>query len=155
MYDQQLSDLYLYFAHCQPAVRVRASVDHYLFCDDPTSLQSLFPWIWETIQTGEVKRCAPLPGSTPADLHFFVGSLLSGQGVLNLLCRGLPQTPFVSRNEDWVSPPHLTYVCLHKSLWPSLRAFIQAFVLPSEASTFTPTIVHSPGISWHTSICTA
>ena len=55
------------------------------------------------------KTCRPLPGSTPADLCFFVGSLPSGQGVLNLLCRGLPQTSFVSRNKDWASPPHLTY----------------------------------------------
>ena len=41
--DQQLSSLYLHSTHCQPAIRVQASVDHYLsvMIQQPFSLLSL------------------------------------------------------------------------------------------------------------------
>ena len=31
--------------HCQPALRVQASVDYYLVCDDPVSHQSFVSWV--------------------------------------------------------------------------------------------------------------
>ena len=97
--------VHLHLAHCQPALRVQASVNYYLLCDDPVSFQSLVSWVKRQSRLVELKEALLPLGSTPADLHFQVCSLPTSQGVSESSeCR----FPFKastgdSRNQDWDS----------------------------------------------------
>ena len=87
---------HLHSAYCQPALRVRASIDYFLFCDDPVSFQSLVPWVQSQFRVVELKDALLSLGSTSADLHFLCVLTPVRQGVLNLLCGNLQRPLFMS-----------------------------------------------------------
>ena len=96
-------------------------------------------------QSGLVaSKMYPLPGSTPADLHCLVGLLPSSQGVLDLMCGGLPQTPL----SLGIKTGHLPHTCCRMPLY----GLITYLGNPPHS---TPLLTHYPGISQHTSTCTA
>ena len=115
------------------ALMVPAAVDHYFFCDDPASLQSLVSWVQEAIWTGEVKKMYPSSRQHTSRSAFLCMLTPSGQGALNHPCRGLPQTSVLSLEiKTGLLLPPLMY----------LSVFVHAYSLPYRSlSHSTATLV--------------
>ena len=82
---------------------------------------------------------------------FLHGLTTSGQGVLNLLCRGLPQTSFLSLGiKTGLLPSTWHTECFCMSLWPFLRSLhIQLphlFTLQDSAKAPPPVPLDLPGL---------
>ena len=92
-------------SHCQLALMVRASVDYYLVCDDPVSLQSLVLWVERQSRLVELKDVFLSRQYTSRSAFAWVLTP-DGQGALNLPCGVLQRPLQVSRNQDWATSSH-------------------------------------------------
>ena len=87
----EVKSLHLHSAHCQPALRVQASVNYCLICDDPVSFQSLVSWVKRQSRLVELKD-APIFRQYSSRSAFPCVPPAASQSVLNLLC-GILQRP--------------------------------------------------------------
>ena len=109
-YSSQSSQLlHLHSTHCQPALRVQASTDYCLICDDPVSFQSLVCWVRRQSRLVELID-APLSRQYTSRSAFSCVLTPTSQGVLNLLF-GILQRPLIrslgTKNGLQLLPPTL------------------------------------------------
>ena len=86
--SQSSQFLHLHSTHHQPDLRVQASVDYCLICDDPLSFQSLVSWDKRQSRLVELKD-APLSRQYTNRSAFPCMLTPTSQGVLNRLCGNL------------------------------------------------------------------